>query len=90
VTDGTTTSRAQFIQQVKSGDLDSESQRLDDIQVRVHGDTAVVTFRSTDKGRYKDKDVSGQYRWMDTFVRRNGRWLLVASLGTPIKQPTDQ
>jgi len=51
----------------------------------VFGETAVVSYATTDKGKYKDRDISGRYRWMDVFVHRNGKWQIVASQGTPIQ-----
>jgi ketosteroid isomerase-like protein len=55
--------------------------------VRVYGDTAVVTYRSTDKGNYKGQDISGQVRWTDVFVKQGWRWQLVAGHGSPIATP---
>ena len=85
--DGTVQDKARFIADVKSGDLKIESSTNEDMKVHVHGDAAVVTYRSTDKGSYKGNDLSGQYRWTDVFVKRNGRWQLVAGQGTRIMQP---
>lgn len=84
--DGTVMNKAKGIADIKSGDLKFESSKMDDIKVQVHGHTAVVTCRTTDKGKYKDIDLSGQYRWTDTFAKTNGRWLLVAGHGTKIMQ----
>ncbi len=90
--DGNVQDKARFIADVKSGDLKIESSKNEDMKVQVHGDTAVVTYRSTDKGNYKGNDLSGQYRWTDVFVKRNGRWQIVAGQGTRImqQQPTQQ
>lgn len=82
--DGTMVNKSQVIANVKSGNLKYESTKIDDMKVQVYGDTAVVTLRSTDKGRHKGVDISGQYRWTDVFVRRDGRWQLVAAQGTRI------
>ncbi|MEJ7736351.1 MAG: nuclear transport factor 2 family protein [Chitinophagaceae bacterium] len=82
--DGTVMDKAKGIADIKSGDLKFESSKLDDMKVHVYGNTAVVTCRTTDKGKYKDVDLSGQYRWTDTFVKQNGRWQLVAGQGTKI------
>jgi ketosteroid isomerase-like protein len=57
------------------------------MKVRVYGDMAVATYGSTDKGSYKGKDISGRFRWTDVFVKRNGRWEIVAGQGTRISQP---
>lgn len=84
--DGTVMNKAKGIADIKSGDLKFESSKMDDIKVQVYGNTAVVTCRTTDKGKYKDTDLSGQYRWTDTFAKTNGRWQLVAGHGTKIMQ----
>jgi ketosteroid isomerase-like protein len=84
--DGTVMDKGRSIADLKSGDLKIESSKLDDMKVQAYGDTAVVTYRSTDKGNYKGSDLSGQYRWTDVFVKRNGRWQIVAGQGTRIAQ----
>ena len=48
---------------------------------------AVVTYRSTDHGTYNGKDISGQYRWTDVFVKHNGQWQVVSTQGTHITPP---
>src|SRR5260370_42346746 len=30
------------------------------------------------------QDLSGEYRWIDTYGRRNGQWQLVAGASTPV------
>ena len=61
-----------------------ESLEVSDARVRVVGDTAVVTGVTTLKGKYKGQDFSGSYRFTDTFVRRDGRWLVLASQYTRV------
>ncbi|HEY2929352.1 nuclear transport factor 2 family protein [Piscinibacter sp.] len=82
--DGGTQDKTQVLADVKTGVLKMESSRNDDMKVRVYGHSAVVTYRSTDKGSYGGRDISGQYRWTDVFVKRNGRWQLVSTQGTPL------
>jgi len=88
--DGMFYTRAQARDSVTSGDYALESAELDDMKVRVYGDTAVLTGRSTEKSRYKGQDVSGQYRFIDVFVKQGGRWRVVASQATRIAQPQTQ
>ena len=78
--------KAQTIADFKSGNLKIESSKLEDMKVHVHGNAAVVTYGTTDKGAYKGKDISGNYRWTDVFVKRNGRWQIVAGQGTRVGQ----
>jgi ketosteroid isomerase-like protein len=84
--DGGMQTKTQFIADLKSGALKMESTKNEDMKVQVYGDAAIVTYRSTDKGKYKDFDISGQYRWTDVFVKRNGRWQIVSTQGTRIMQ----
>jgi ketosteroid isomerase-like protein len=58
---------------------------VDDLAVRVYGDTAVVTGRSTPRGRdAKGQPIRGQYRFQRVWVRHQGRWQAVAFQGTRI------
>ncbi len=78
--------KAQSMASFKSGDLKIESSKIDDMKVQMFGSTAIVTYRTTDKGMYKGKDISGQYRWTDVFVKMSGKWKMVSSQGTQIMQ----
>jgi ketosteroid isomerase-like protein len=82
--DGQVSNKARSIADIKSGDLKLQAATLDDAKVRVYGDTAIVTFSSKDKGTYKGRDLSGETRWTDVFVRQNGRWQLVSGHGSRI------
>ncbi len=86
--DGGVQTKVQLLADVKSGDLVLESSTISDMKVRVYGDTAVATYTTTDKGKYKKTDISGRFRWTDTFVRAGGEWKLVAGQGTPIAPPS--
>jgi len=85
-TDGNIYTKAQDLEEIKSGAYVMTSWAQDDIKVRIYGDTAVVTGRTTNKGQYKGKDISGQYRWTDTFIKRDGRWQCVATHSSRIPQ----
>jgi ketosteroid isomerase-like protein len=65
-------------------DLAFDSFDISEVKVRVLGDTAVATGLSTIKGKLKQQDISGKYRWTDTFVKRDGRWLIFASQSSPV------
>ena len=77
----------QIVADVKSGALVFESMQINDLKVRVYGDAAVVFGLETEKSKYKGEDTSGQYRFTDTFVKRNGHWLYVASHSTRLAPP---
>lgn len=52
------------------------------MNVRVFGDTAIVIGTNLETSSYRDQDTSGQYRWTDVFLRRNGRWQVVSAHST--------
>lgn len=83
---GNVFTKAQEIASVKSGDYAIISSVLDDVTVHVYRDAAVYFGRSSDKAQFKGKDISGQYRWTDTWIKRDGRWQCVASHGSRITQ----
>jgi ketosteroid isomerase-like protein len=52
---------------------------IDDVNVRVFGDAAVVTGRTHGVGEVRGSAYDVFIRFTDTFVRRDGRWQAVAS-----------
>jgi len=83
--DGVTQNKSELLADIKSGTLKLESSNLSDMKIQVaEADMAVVVYRSDDKGTYKGKDITGQYRWLDVFVKRDGKWQIAIDQGTPI------
>ena len=52
---------------------------IDDVNVRLFGDAAVVTGRTHGVGEVEGSTYDVVIRFTDTFVRRQGRWQAVAS-----------
>jgi hypothetical protein len=91
--DGTLGDKAQDIKDMEAGSLSADSWEVLDLKVNVlDKDSAVVSGRNVVKGgKYKMpdgkvQDISGEYRWVDTFVRRNGQWQVVAGAATPVQK----
>lgn len=82
--EGTIVNKAQDLAEIKSGESVTTSAVADEMKVRVYGDAAVVVGRNTVKEQYKGKDFSGQYRFTDTWVKKDGRWQCVATAATKI------
>ncbi|MGA2361368.1 MAG: nuclear transport factor 2 family protein [Candidatus Aminicenantales bacterium] len=76
--EGEVLTKAQMLAELKSGEDVVSSVVNFDMKVRVYGNAAVVTGHSTDKETVKGKDISGEYRWTDTWIRKGGRWQCVA------------
>jgi ketosteroid isomerase-like protein len=56
---------------------------VQDMIVRVHGDTAIITGRFQMSGVQRGKSFARQGRFVDTCINSDGRWLIVASVSTP-------
>jgi ketosteroid isomerase-like protein len=85
--DGTLVTKPMALADLKEGALKIESFQLDDVKVRVYGDAAVVTGQITEKSKFQDKDTSGVRRFTDVFVKRDGRWQVVASHESDVSAP---
>jgi ketosteroid isomerase-like protein len=81
---GDVENKAQYLENRKSSRVHFDSLVADDIKVRFYGDAAVVTYRSTAKGKDQHGTIDEQRRWTRVFVRRDGQWQLVHSQGTTI------
>src|SRR5260370_11676482 len=80
--DGTVSGKSSQIGEIKSGFVKFESIEMSEVKVQDLGNAAVVTGKVVEKGRYKDTDLSGVYRFTDVWAKRNGKWSLVAGQET--------
>jgi uncharacterized protein (TIGR02246 family) len=62
----------------------STPMKHDDIQIRVYGNTVVLTGRSTGTFHYNDKVSDGPRRFTNVYVKLDGRWQLVAHQSTNV------
>lgn len=93
--DGSTGGKDQDIKDIESGALSADSWEVSELTIKVlDKDSAIATVRSVVKGgKYKTpdgktNDISGEYRSVDTFVRRNEQWLLIGSATVPVRGPS--
>jgi len=50
-----------------------------DSKVRVYGDAAVVTGITRVEGKSEGKPYALDFQFTDTYIRKDGRWVIVAS-----------
>jgi Domain of unknown function (DUF4440) len=76
--DGKRVTKADMMKELKD-DPTLASNRLneDDLTIRFYGETAVVN--GSESWKLKKDGKTGRYIWTDIFVKRNGRWQVVAS-----------
>ncbi len=76
--------RAQFIASLKDGSLAFTDVKYDEMKVSVYGDAAVLTAKLIIKATLSGHDISGEYRFTDVFIRKDGGWKSVAGQVGPI------
>jgi ketosteroid isomerase-like protein len=59
--------------------------KIQNLQVRLYGDTGIVIGEGTIKAQKGKQDlIGGKFVWTDTFVKQDGQWKVVASQITPV------
>ncbi len=57
---------------------------LDEFNIKIYGNTAVVMFTQKVTGPSKGQPLTLTFRYIDVFVMRDGRWQCVASQSTRV------
>src|SRR3982751_3333075 len=86
---GGVTTRAEDVASLDkpAGEFKLVSYLVDEMKVRIDGNTAVVTGSTTTTHRGKDREVVNRSRFTDVFVKRDGRRQLVAGHSSLMRQP---
>jgi ketosteroid isomerase-like protein len=83
--DGKVMTKAQDIKELGDKTFKVESFSFDELNVRMLSKNfAYVTGLQTLKGAYKGEDISGQYRFLDVFQKKGGKWQAIASQVTRV------
>jgi len=75
--DGSVGDKASFLALIESGTLSHDVMESDEMNVRVYGDSAVVTSRGVSGGQYQGGSFREVERVSCVFVRREGLWKCV-------------
>ena len=68
----------------KSGKHKLLSFEIGPMDVQVFGDVAIVQASVTEKRIHDGKDISGQFVFMDLLKKRDGKWVIVSTLGAKV------
>ncbi|HEY8849576.1 MAG TPA: nuclear transport factor 2 family protein [Thermoanaerobaculia bacterium] len=83
--DGSLNNKREEIDSMKNLTIDSEE--VSDMNVRMEGDTGIVTGVYRVRGKdNKGKAFDRTSRFTDLYVKRDGRWQVLSSQGTPIQK----
>jgi len=81
---GQMSDKATTMNDIKTGVIKLTANEVSDMKVRVYGDTAVVTGKSSAKGTIRGRELKGPVMFTRVYVKKNGKWLSVAFQQTPI------
>jgi ketosteroid isomerase-like protein len=84
---GETLTRAQHLADIKARTLGFRSFAHKDVQVRVFGNTGVLTGISTSAVEYKGTVSTSPRRYLNVYVKHGGRWLCAVHWETPVANP---
>jgi quercetin dioxygenase-like cupin family protein len=71
---GNVADRAAFVEGLVSPQLEIDPYEVEDLDVRLYGDVALVSGRTRMTGRYEGRPFTSHYRYIDTYLRRGGPW----------------
>jgi ketosteroid isomerase-like protein len=77
--DGSTTTKREEIEMLRTGKESYDENRIIDMTVRIFGATAIVSGHNTETSVIEGKSATGIYNFTDVFLKRNGRWRIVAT-----------
>jgi ketosteroid isomerase-like protein len=84
---GQVSNKAETMNNIKTGVIKLTANEVSDLKVRVYGDTAVVTGKSSAKGTIGGRELKGPVMFTRVYVKKNGKWQSVAFQQTPIVAP---
>ena len=59
---------------------------IKNVTVQIYGDTASVSGVATIEGWFKTRDINGLYRYSDVYMKRQGRWQVVATQAVCVEE----
>jgi ketosteroid isomerase-like protein len=85
---GTVTNLEQNLDEVEAREPRYEEFRNHGQSIRIYGDTAIITGVTTVKGTAGGEAFAADFRFTDTWLYRDGRWLLAASHASRLSAPS--
>jgi hypothetical protein len=84
--DGEVTNRDKFLAEIRDPQFKPNAMSIEDVQVNLYGNTAVVTGAYHTKGSYQGKPYDHLGRFTDTWIFDGHKWECVASHSSLMKK----
>ena len=75
---GNVVPRAEFVDGLVSDDLEIDPYTVEEFDVRLYGDVALLSGRTDMTGRYQGEPFESHYRYIDIYARKDGAWKIVS------------
>jgi ketosteroid isomerase-like protein len=84
---GNVDGKKKFVEDILDAKLTIDPYTVEDFEVRLYGDTALLSGRTHMTGKYDGKPFDSNYRYIDIYVRRGGEWKIVSVQITKFPKP---
>lgn len=75
---GSLENKQTFVDDLMSAELEIQPYTVEDFDVRLYGETALITGRTRMTGKYQGKPFATHYRYTDVYVRQGEEWKIVS------------
>ena len=75
---GNLETKKSFVAGIIDAKLTIDPYTVEEFDVRLYGDTALLSGRTHMTGKYDGKPFESNYRYIDIYVRRGGQWKIVS------------
>ena len=75
---GNVETKASFVDDLMSPDLQIDPYTVEEFEVRIYDNVALLSGRTRMTGRFQGKPFTTHYRYIDIYVRRGEQWKIVS------------
>jgi ketosteroid isomerase-like protein len=75
---GNVAAKAAFVADIMDPKLTIDPYTVEDFNVRIYGDTALLSGRTHMTGKHDGQPFESNYRYIDIYVRKGGHWKIVS------------
>jgi len=77
--DGSLLNKTQFLVSIKDSSVQLTQEMSEGMKLHEHGSTVIVTGATREKGSQNGKPFAHNGRFTDTWMKKDGRWVCIAS-----------
>jgi ketosteroid isomerase-like protein len=84
---GNIETKATFVADLMAPELTIDPYTVEDFEIRLYGDSALLSGRTRMTGAYQGRRFESHYRYIDVYVKQNGSWRVASVQITRIAPP---